>query len=558
MKEALKDLILSKDKRITTDIKVKINSVIQELMLDELRVEILDNSSIYENIYLIRGEIYPTLKNNDILKIEEMYLDYSSNFKIKLYINGEIIKRDEKFVEANQIILEQNNLIEENLFNYLKSLINNDKKYLSSLFHIKNIDDNLGFYHLLNLRDLKEYIISISQLGPLENIEYILIDNFQLNNNTIIFDNLTMTKSLNEEDFFYLLYRYMNKESDIFKIIDIEKNNLILINKNKKLFKLEYEYKDIYIGKTIFIGNFNLKKKDNIFQLILINKDTYIHISKDYLLNQQKMSLNSFSCIKFIVKDYQKDNEYNIIKIFDSEKEIKEKEIYFIISTVNIKYFDYFKIPIELYHSRKKELNRKFYFILYQGFLNTINLFANYCSPKSYFYEYFYLDIYNKLNNNIQFLTFNDGNGKKMTFNEYDYDNFNSENRKRLNLMNIPLQLNNKNVEDISEKFNSIQMCYLINENKFEIFGIFNIEEIKLPEIKSNDIFNDYYDEFGNIYDEMINIKKKIDEKTIQKYINKYINCKLSKKDSHLVKNFEDNITLSQYKTRIFNMLLFI
>jgi len=549
MKEALKELILSKDKKIETNITVKVNSVTQELIFDELRIEIFDNSSIYENIYIIRGEIYPTLKNNDILQVQELYLNYSDNFKIKLYVKGQIIKGNVKNDEENQII-DKNDLIEDNLFKYLKSLINNNKEYQSSIFYIKYIDNNLGFYHLLNMNDLKEYLISFNILEPIENVEYILINNYQIDNNTIIFDNLTMIKLINkEEDFFYLTFRYLNNKnmkSDIFKIIDIEKNNLILINKGKNLYKLEYKNKDIYIGKNIFIGNFNLKKIDNIFQLIIINEDSYIHISKDYLFNPQKMNLNNLSCIKFIVNDYQKENEYNIIKIFDKEKEIKEKEIYFIISTINSKYFDYFKIPIELYHSKEQKLNKKFYFILYQGFLNTIILFVNYCSPKSYFYEYLYIDIYNKIDDNIQLLSFIDKNGKTIDFN--NYDNFTSENRKRLNLMNIPLD---KNVEEISKKFNSIQICHFIYENKLKIFGIFNIEEIKIQQIKSNDIFDDYYDEFGNIYNELIDKKKQFDKKKIKQFIDKFTNCKLNKNDSHLVENFEDRITLSQYLTRL-------
>lgn len=105
----------------------------------------------------------------------------------------------------------------QNTLSYFNALINNNIKVLSSVFYIKDIDDNSGFYHLFNFHDLKEYIITINELKSMKKGEYILINNFQIVNNTIITDNLTMKKSLEEEDFFYVLCRFMNETSDIFK-----------------------------------------------------------------------------------------------------------------------------------------------------------------------------------------------------------------------------------------------------------------------------------------------------------------------------------------------------
>ena len=336
MKEALKELISSKDKRIKSNFIVQIKDIEKELLWDEIRVNIFDNSSLYKNIFLIKGEMHPTPKINDFLIVKEVYLNYSNNYHIKLYIRCKKIETYEKFAEENKII-ETINISETNTLSYFNALINNNIKVLSSVFYIKDIDDNSGFYHLFNFHDLKEYIITINEVKSMKKGEYILINNFQIVNNTIITDNLTMKKSLEEEDFFYVLCRFMNETSDIFKILHVYKKHLILINRTKKLFKLEYEHINIAIGKIIYIANFNLSKLDDKFQLIITNKDTFIHISKDYLFHPQKINLNNFSCIKFIIKDYQKNNEYSIIKIFDDEMEIKEKEIYFIISTINIK-----------------------------------------------------------------------------------------------------------------------------------------------------------------------------------------------------------------------------
>ena len=314
-----------------------------------------------------------------------------------------------------------------------------------------------------------------------------------------------MFKLLTEEEFFYIIYRFINENSDVFKVIDMEKNYLILINKYQKLFKLENNNNDIELGKLIFIGNFTKNNIDDIFQLIIINKNTYIKQSQNYICYSKQLSIIQLSCVKFYIKDYRKDNnEYDRIKILNIEKEIKNNEIYFILNTNCNKYFDYFPIIIELYHSTKKEFNKVFHFLLYQGFINKINLLINFCSLNSYFYEFFYYDIYNKLNILEEIIFYEDGN--KDIFNIYD--NFNSINRKRINVMNVPrqkflidnlLEDSKDNKECISKlNSNSIQVCKLINKDKIKIFGIFNLEEIKIPIFESNDIFDKYYDEFIN------------------------------------------------------------
>ena len=55
MKEALKELISSKDKRIKSNFIFQIKDIEKELLWDEIRVNIFDNSSLYKNIFLIKG-----------------------------------------------------------------------------------------------------------------------------------------------------------------------------------------------------------------------------------------------------------------------------------------------------------------------------------------------------------------------------------------------------------------------------------------------------------------------------------------------------------------------
>ena len=557
MKKALKDLISSKDKRIKTNCIYQIYDIEIDDMDDEIKIDLFDESSKYKNLYIIKGNIFPTPKKKDFLLIKELYLKYDDNLVIKLFLEAEIIISKDYSLKSD-ITLDEIDLDSMCLVDYYKKLLNIETKLFSSVFTVKN--NYSKFYQLFNYNDLKEYNISKKIKENLKIGQPILINSFNLSkNDEININELTMIKLLKEEEFINSVEKYMDSSSDIFKVIDIERNYLILINRLKKLFKLEKDKTNADLGDIIFIGHLTLKRLDNIFQLILINPSTYVRISKDEINDTRKISICYLSCIKFYIKDYKENNEFDIINISENEKNINSKEVFFIFRTYYEKNFDYFPITILLYHSKKdKNIHKKEYvFLLYQGILNKINLFLNTNDSKTYFYEYYYLDIYNILNIKETKLLFKD---KKII--EIDvFDEFNSKNRKRINLMNVPQSKlitdkieQNSNIDKIISQIpsNSIQICYLINNNTSDVFGIFNLNNYKIIKLKDNDYFNEYYDEFGNILDELRNNDFIIDNKEIvQKYIDKYKNSELKKTNNHLIGNFKEYITLSQYKTRL-------
>ena len=561
MEQALNDLIRTKEKRIKTSIIFQIVDMIIDNMTDQIKVDLIElnnTSSKYKNLYLIKGDIFPTPRINDFLAVNELYLDYDEYYlKIKLFLNAKI-DTSKDIVNKSNIISEENDLGGINLVNYFKKLLNNQGEFLSSIFIVNNLDNELNNYQLLNLKNIKKYIISFNSINALTKEQVIMIDNFQVSkNNEIIMTDLTMTKTLEkDEQFFYVINRYMETECDIFKVIDVEDNFLILINCSKNLFKLKNNILNANLGKIIYIGNFSLKKLDNKFQLIIINKDTYIKISKDVFIDVKKLSICKLSCIKFYIKDFMENNQYEFLVINNITQKITEKEIYFIFSTINQKYLDYFSIEILLKHKDKNEPTKNFNFLLYQGFLNKINLFVNISTPKTYFYEYYYLNLYNIIDNNIGTLLLEDGTKVEIDA----YDNFNSQNRRRINLMNVTINSFNLNKNKVDPDikniisnitFNSVQICNLIKDNIEHIFGIFNIGDYKIPDMESNDIFDDYYDVFGNIYEELVKKNYYIEEETFSEYIDKYDKCNLDKNISHFLIKFNEDITLSQYKTRL-------
>ena len=72
-----------------------------------------------------------------------------------------------------------------------------------------------------------------------------------------------------------------------------------------------------------------------------------------------------------------------------------------------------------------------------------------------------------------------------------------------------------------------------------------------MPELKSNDLFNFYYDDFGNIFDYLNN--NNIDQNFIESWVEKYKNKSNVINSMHLSEIKEDNEakTLSQLKARI-------
>ena len=177
MKNALKDLIRSKDKKIKTNFIFKIIDIDIEDEDDEIKVDLIDKSSKYQSLYLIKGEIFPTPKKDDFLLVKELSLKYDYYLKIKIYLNAEIINNKDNNMNSN-LILEENHLGEDNLFDYLKNILNINEILYSSVFTIKDIDNNSHYYKLLNYKDMKEYTISIDLIKNKKKDEPILINNY--------------------------------------------------------------------------------------------------------------------------------------------------------------------------------------------------------------------------------------------------------------------------------------------------------------------------------------------------------------------------------------------
>ena len=523
----------------------------------ELTVDI-DSKSLYI-ISIIKGEYFPTPKENDFFEPNEFYLEYDEYLFLRLYAKGIIKKNDNKSFQKYENI-NPIKLIGTELLNSLTSIFSIKDQLKSDIFLVEDI--KLKYYYLYSFKESKNYTIKKNKTNLMLNIgNYVLIDNDNEIKENIIFNKLTQIKKLNEELLIrFSLKKYANcSQIIIIKIISIEDDCYIVLDNKRNILKIiikdNLKKRNIKICQILIIKNFKIindqQSNINIHEL---NEDSIIYISsQDIYFFNKRLTLNLYSVIKLIFLDFDNNNNlYNIIKVNNMKYNITEKEMYIIFPSIKINNVDQFAIKIKLLNNKgiKKKI---YYFILYHGLLNKINVFINYSSDDTFFIEYFYYHINMKIDNikkNIEI------NGDIYKLN--DFDTFQTENRQRINILNVPFtsiqneHFNQSFLASLKKSQRSFQICELFSDKSSLLFGIFDIQEIfdKFLELKENKDFDDYYDCYGNVENE-------IDD--LQLFISKYkkMFMELKEKNLSLYKNietlcnYESQITYSQYKTRL-------
>ena len=165
---------------------------------------------------------------------------------------------------------------------------------------------------------------------------------------------------------------------------------------------------------------------------------------------------------------------------------------------ITFKKYEYIPLNITLNNSLKEDENSiAFTVYLFPGLMNKINVFINHVCSKAYFYEFLYYNISDNIgeiskNINIE--------GKEYKIDKSD--NYGSKNRKRICIMNIPYQKNEVDENELNG--NSIQICELIKDEIHKIIGIFDISYKNFYIENSNNYFDNYYSEFGDVHDLII------------------------------------------------------
>ena len=605
------------DKIYKNEWKGKIKSITD--LGEIIEVSLIDeNNILYKGLVINKGEIFPSPKKDHILLINKVQYKYDENFNLRFFINAKILNLKEdknknskeicelakkaisKIDEYKQIFegkkkvndfnmnenkksenessdkeianeSKEKNYIEDfiectfdfsadNIIKNLKNNLNINKELLTNLFII--IDSTDGYYSLKCFENNEIYSLMknnnyLVKLNFCKN-DILIINDYSKKNNTNIIEpsKITIFEKLTEENLFFIFQKYdkINEKYLWGKIIDIDETNKSLILMDNKM--IIYENKDIKedikFGQFFFFSDYKVIDKNT--NEISLDKNAFTYFSSQDIYFSNKINLNQYSVIQFHFQDFKKDNIYNVIKINNEMKDITNDKLNFIIKREKIKNHEIYLQEIAMLQHENDICYKSFVVSILQGFMKKINIFINYKNENSYYYEYLYYCF-----DEIDFLKTKkikiDNNDKNIEI----YDNYSSVNRRQFNIMNIPFQKEcDKNK---IKKTNSLLVSETFLKNqKQNIYGIYNINQIFsiFPQIPlNNEIYNKYYDIFGNIIDYLNNNYKNEEENEQQNFVNEcLINLEKYFKKLYIINflsntMYDENITLSQLKTRL-------
>ena len=564
METLLNQLLQNEEKSITTNERFIVKNIEMMNEIDLIQLDLQQNDKLYQGLVMIKGSIFPIPKIYDVLLVEKIYLKYSEDFELKLYIEGKIVKEKLITLEATKTYSFENS----NIFNIIPEF-KEIKSINSSIFRIINKNESKMIIKCLSDSNNFQLRVKTKKLIALKENDFLWINFYELKGNKILLNKFSTLEVLNEGRLLHILESIDFKKVKLFHIIDINDDNFKLINSNGKMFELNKNKNKIFIENykmnfcmTIILSNYKVKKQNEIE----LNEYSFIYIFKEQSYYIENILVNSYAVIELNFLDFKEINNifdhvlgkqtYFILenggKIKEEESKnelslkISKKIQYIIISCKTSKKYEYFPFDLTLYNSQKeKEISVTFTIYLYVGLINKINVFINTNCSKRYFYEFLYYNINNNLGK-VEKNIIIDGKNYNIDIS----DNFGSENRKRICIMNIPYQ--EMEVDDKEFKNNSIQICELRKGNIHKILGIYDISYENFDEEEMNDYFDKYYSDFGDVYDLM----KKYDENNLDKVVD-ILKEKIEKFKSYNfaydfsnITIFNNSMTLSQFKTR--------
>ena len=548
MESLIRELLKKKEKSIECNEKFIVTDIKFIDELDQIIFNLRQNDTIYEGLAMIKGTIFPIPKLYSILSINRIYLKYDEEFILKIFIEGKI-EGDTKISEldkSTKIYSFGNNIIKTiSLLTKIDVLGNN-----SNVFRIIKSEENKII--IKSILESKESIIEIiqSQKNIFKLNDFIWICNYEVEQNRLKTNDLTTIEILEDDKLINFLDNSLEGKKILFQVIDIDKENIILFNKNKKIYKLKKNQKAlnnkiIDFCMTIIISNYNIKNSNEIE----LNDDSFIYTFKLESYYIENIIINLIVVLEMHFIDFNKDsNVYDCISssMFDEKKIITKNIEYIYFDSITRKKYEYYPIELTLSSSKNDNIKSTFSLYIYPSLMNKINAFLNVKDKKLYYYEYLYYNISDDLEEIQKEIIVND-----IKYNITVNDNFGSKNRKRISIMNIPFQKCEFSENEM--KSCSIQICELINKGFKRIIGFYNIKmEFKEIEI-SNDYFDKYYEFFGDIYDIIKSNNSRyyniIEEKLETKLI-KYERMMNKNKINILnTNNFYESMTLSQFKS---------
>ena len=109
---------------------------------DYISLNIENDEFIYKGLIIIKGDIFPTPKKNDLIEIQEIIFKYDDYYQLKFFIKGK--------------------LLHENTKNYLKNCKNKKKEIID--FTELNIFSSLKKYLNIKINYILIYLLFVNQV----------------------------------------------------------------------------------------------------------------------------------------------------------------------------------------------------------------------------------------------------------------------------------------------------------------------------------------------------------------------------------------------------------
>ena len=118
-------------------IKVDLDVIAKEIKIDDqndfIELDVEENDALFECLTLIKGEIYPLPRINDILKVTEIYFEFDKLLNFKVLAKGEIKQKLKENIQA-KIYHEIYSFSKDKMLESLKKIYNIKEKIFIESF----------------------------------------------------------------------------------------------------------------------------------------------------------------------------------------------------------------------------------------------------------------------------------------------------------------------------------------------------------------------------------------------------------------------------------------
>ena len=361
MKELLQRLLETPNKSMEIKDKDKYFVEYAEVNddMDLLKLNLYKNKEEYKGVVMEKGLTFPIPKKGDIILVEKIYLKYNQIFQFQVYIEGNVIPENNeiKAGETQTVFsFEQNDI-----FNTLSKISNIKlKKSCSTIFVVESKLGNTAKVKSLN--DLKKYSLEFSQdyYDKIKKDSFLWLNFHELRDDKVEVNKFTTFEIMNDEQMVRILNLINFDNLAIFKVIDVNKDNIIVINVNYNIFNINKNnerLKGINIELCALIIISNYKEEDGKIKL---TKESFIYKLKQEL-HYLDVHINSKAILKLYILDYNiNGNKYDTIINLDENKNItiSSNEEYLIISNAYPTIYEYFPCNIGMFNSKNEKIEQ--------------------------------------------------------------------------------------------------------------------------------------------------------------------------------------------------------